>query len=205
MACRIAQRGPYARRESGGRRSRQPGQVRKEAAVTSSALGRSGSHLSLTFPPWAEPAPFAHRVMREARSEPPQLFPRFEVACLCRFSKPMAISQKVAAVEAGHREIMCCARMAPAIRAVIEPLGRPDTRDASRTFYLVSKHGHGKSMASSREAPKNRKRMTIGSSFIYGEGVRIAQILLMLVQDRVLTWADSLLPSERARSSVAVA
>ena len=35
IACGEGSNRPYARRESGGRRSRQPGQIRKEAAVTS--------------------------------------------------------------------------------------------------------------------------------------------------------------------------
>src|SRR5215213_6969842 len=38
-SCVLVPTAPYAARESGGRRSRQPGQVRKEAAVTSSRVG----------------------------------------------------------------------------------------------------------------------------------------------------------------------
>ena len=41
---------PYAPRESGGRCRRQPGQVRKEAAVTIFVSGRPGSHLSPSNP-----------------------------------------------------------------------------------------------------------------------------------------------------------
>src|SRR4029079_17703302 len=37
--CAESRQWPYGARDSGGRRSRQPGQIRKEAAVTSSSAG----------------------------------------------------------------------------------------------------------------------------------------------------------------------